>query len=331
MADQLGMIGTNADAECHNFDIKSNSKNNSVTSLLVNRRNCKVRDRSSRSILWKGDVKELLKYLPKEEKYDLVVTSPPYNIGKEYESRDTIDEYLSWQEEIIDDIIPRVKETGSICWQVGNYVENGSILPLDIEFAPMFKKHNLKLRNRIIWHYGHGLHTRKRFSGRYEVVMWYTKSDDYYFDLDAVRVQSKYPGKKYFSGPKKGQYSGNPRGKNPSDVWDIPNVKSNHVEKTEHPCQFPIGLVQRLVMSMTRKGDTVFDPFAGSGSTGVASLIHGRKFVGCEIDSGYAKIAHNRLKEAASGTIRYRPHDEPIYDHKRSKLSLFPFEKEEMR
>ena len=331
MTEQTGVIRAQKDAECRNFDIRSKSKSNCVTSLIVNKRNCKVRNRPSSSILWKGDVKELLKYLPQEEKYDLIVTSPPYNIGKEYELRNSVDEYLIWQEGIIDEIIPRLKETGSICWQVGNYVENGSILPLDIEFAPIFRKHGLKLRNRIIWHYGHGLHTRRRFSGRYEVIMWYTKSDDYYFDLDPVRVRSKYPGKKYFSGPKKGQYSGNPRGKNPSDVWDIPNVKSNHVEKTEHPCQFPVGLIQRLVLSMTKQGETVFDPFAGSGSSGVASLIHDRRFVGCEIDAEYAKTAHRRLKEAANGTIKYRPHDEPIYDHTQSKLSLFPFEEGDIK
>jgi len=121
-------------------------------------------------------------------------------------------------------------------------------VPLDIQFDPIFRKHGLSLRNRIIWHFGHGLHNKRRFSGRYEVILWYTKSDNYVFNLDDVRIPSKYPGKRHFKGPKTGQLSGNPKGKNPEDVWDIPNVKSNHVEKTEHPCQFPVGLVERLIL-----------------------------------------------------------------------------------
>ena len=297
-----------------------------VVLLPVTPKNCNEPRKLSKAIVWKGDTEKLLKSLPNKKTYDLVVTSPPYNIGKPYESKSDLDDYLEWQERIISEIVPRVKEKGSICWQVGNYVDNGKIVPLDIELAPIFHRHKLQLRNRIIWHFGHGLHNRRRFSGRYEVILWYTKTDDYYFNVDTVRVPSKYPAKKYFKGPKKGQYSGNPLGKNPEDVWtNIPNVKSNHIEKTEHPCQFPVGLIERLVLSMTKPGGTVFDPFCGSGSAGVASLIHGRKFVGCEINQGYAKIAFRRVQEAAIGKAKYRAHDVPIYDASKSNLSVMPF------
>jgi adenine-specific DNA-methyltransferase len=95
---------------------------------------------------------------------------------------------------------------------------------------PLFKVHVLKLRNRIVWTFGHGLHCQKRFSGRHETILWFTKSDDYKFKLDPVRVPSKYPFKKYFKGPNKGRISSNPLGKNPADVWDIPNVKANRAE-----------------------------------------------------------------------------------------------------
>lgn len=297
-----------------------------IVSRRVRAKTNSVLGDSVRAVWWRGDTEVLLNSLPKNEIYDLVVTSPPYNIGKEYESRSTLNEYLEWQERIIDEIVPRVSQHGSICWQVGNYVHKKQIHPLDIEFASLFKKHKLQLRNRIIWHFGHGLHNKRRFSGRYEVIMWYTKTNEYQFDLDPVRVPSKYPGKKYFKGPKKGQLSGNPLGKNPSDVWDIPNVKSNHVEKTDHPCQFPVGLIEKLVLSLTKPGDTVFDPFAGSGSAGVASLIHDRKFVGCEINDEYAKTAVRRLKEAAAGIAKYRPHDMPIFDSRMSSLSKLPLE-----
>ena len=132
------------------------------------------------------DVEKFLDALPQQPLFDLVVTSPPYNIGKEYETQKPLTDYVAWQRRIIEKIYPRLKDNGSICWQVGNYVENGSITPLDIELAPIFKDLNLHLRNRIIWHFGHGLHNKNRFSGRYEVVMWYTKTDTYMFFMTAI-------------------------------------------------------------------------------------------------------------------------------------------------
>ncbi|WP_200884570.1 DNA-methyltransferase [Methylotenera sp. N17] len=276
--------------------------------------------------LWNGDVEAFLKCLPEEPIFDMIVSSPPYNIGKAYESKASLEHYLNWQERIIDLMIPLLKDTGSLCWQVGNYVDNGQIIPLDIEFAPIFKKHALQLRNRIIWHFGHGLHTKHRFSGRYETVMWYTKTDNYLFDVDPIRVPSKYPGKKHFKGPNAGKLSGNPLGKNPEDVWSIPNVKSNHVEKTDHPCQFPVGLIERLVLSMSKPGGLIFDPYAGVASTGVAAAIHDRKFIGCELNKSYVKTGIKRLQEALDGVARYRPHDKPIYDHTSSALSRSPEE-----
>ncbi|EWC40337.1 DNA-methyltransferase [Stutzerimonas stutzeri] len=271
--------------------------------------------------IWQGDTEALLTAIPMEPVFDLVVSSPPYNIGKSYEKKGALEDYLQWQERILDLIIPRVKDTGSICWQVGNFVDNGMIVPLDIEMAYIFKKHGLKLRNRIIWHFGHGLHNKHRFSGRYEVVMWYSKTDDYQFDLDPVRIPAKYPGKRHFKGPKKGLLSGNPLGKNPEDVWSIPNVKANHIEKTNHPCQFPVGLIERLVLSMTKPGQLVFDPFAGVGSSGVAAALHERRFIGCELIADYAEQAKERIDAALAGTARYRPHDKELYDHTKSKLS----------
>lgn len=289
-------------------------------------------------VLWQGDVEAFLKGLPMEPLFDLVVTSPPYNIGKSYETRKELEHYLQWQEGIIDEIVPRIRKGGSLCWQVGNYVDDNQIFPLDIEFAPIFKKHKLQMRNRIIWKFGHGLHTQRRFSGRYEVILWYTKTetkkDAYTFNLDAVRIPSKYPGKKHFKGPKAGQLSGNPLGKNPEDVWDIPsvpedvwdipNVKSNHIEKTSHPCQYPVGLVERLVLALTNAGDLVFDPFAGVGSAGVAAAVYDRRFWGCELLPEYAKVGQTRIQDALNGHAVYRPHDKPVFDHTKSPLSKVP-------
>lgn len=288
----------------------------------------RVKDISTeaKTSLYLMDVERLLDALPVEPLFDLVVTSPPYNIGKEYENQMPLDEYVAWQKRILEKIYLRLKPSGSICWQVGNYVDNGSIVPLDFEFAPIFKQLGMQLRNRIIWRFGHGLHSKKRFSGRYEVVLWYTKTDDYVFNLDDVRIPAKYPGKRSFKGPNKGQLSGNPLGKNPEDVWDIPNVKGNHVEKTIHPCQFPVGLIERLVLALTNEGELVFDPFCGVASTGVAALLHKRNFWGCEVIKEYIEMGRERLNATVAGTVRYRPYDQPIYDPGQSALSKVPEE-----
>jgi adenine-specific DNA-methyltransferase len=170
------------------------------------------------------------------------------------------------------------------------------------------------MRNRIIWHFEHGLHCSRRFSGRYETIIWFTKSDEYVFNLDAVRVPQKYPGKKYFKGPKAGQYSCNPLGKNPGDLWVIPNVKSNHVEKTEHPCQFPVELIERLVLALTNEEDWVLDPFLGTGTTVIAAIRHGRRGVGAETVPKYVQLARQRIQQEIEGTLRTRPMDRPVYD-----------------
>jgi adenine-specific DNA-methyltransferase len=178
------------------------------------------------------------------------------------------------------------------------------------------------MRNRIIWHFEHGLHCSRRFSGRYETIIWFTKSDDYVFHLDAVRIPQKYPGKKYFKGPKAGQYSCNPLGKNPGDLWVIPNVKNNHVEKTEHPCQFPVELIERLVLSLTNEGDWVLDPFLGTGTTIIAAIRHGRRGAGAEIVPKYAALARERIQQELNGTLRTRPMDRPVYDPVKAGGSL---------
>ncbi len=274
-----------------------------------------------------GDTFKTLKTFD-DQKFDLVITSPPYNVGKEYETKQSIEKYLEQQEEVIDELIRVTSDNGSICWQVGNYVDKGEIFPLDIFYYQIFKKHGLKLRNRIIWHFGHGLHASNRFSGRYEAILWFTKTDDYIFNLDDVRVAAKYPGKRHFKGPKKGELSGNPKGKNPSDIWEIilqdwekglwniPNVKSNHPEKTEHPCQYPVELVERCILALTDQGSWVLDPYAGVGSTMLASIKNDRNVVGIEKEKKYVSIAEQRIKDLKEGNLKLRPINKPVHKPK---------------
>ena len=244
----------------------------------------------------------------------LIVTSPPYNIGKSYERRIDLDLYIEGQAKVISECVRLLHPLGSLCWQVGNHVRDGEIFPLDIILYNLFKEHDLKLRNRIIWHFEHGLHCTNRLSGRHETILWFTKGDDYTFNVDGIRVPSKYPGKKYFKGPKAGQISGNPLGKNPGDVWIFPNVKNNHVEKTIHPCQFPVELVERCVLSMTEPGDCVLDPYMGVGSSVVAALMHRRTGFGCDVVQEYVNVARKRIRDWQSGMLQTRPMNKPVYD-----------------
>ena len=161
--------------------------------------------------------------------------------------------------------------------------------------------------------------------------------DDYTLNLDSVRVPSKYPGKLHYKGEKRGLPSGNPLGKNPSDLWtvltkdwecelwNIPNVKSNHPEKTIHPCQFPIELVQRCILALTNEGDTVFVPSMGVGSTLIAAMLQNRNSLGFEIDDEYIAIANNRINKYIDNTLKIRPLGKPVHKPTgREKVSQIP-------
>ena len=252
--------------------------------------------------LFQGDRLQLLEEIP-DKTARLIVTSPPYNIGKKYEKRLGFDEYLKLQRDTLTECARILAANGSLCWQVGNHIgKDGEVFPLDIFIYGICKELGLKLRNRIVWCFEHGLHCRKRLSGRYETILWFTKSDNYIFNLDAIRVPQKA-----------GQYSCNPLGKNPGDLWTIPNVKHNHVEKTIHPCQFPIELVERLVLALTNSGDLVVDPYIGAGSAACAAVLHGRRAAGADTAANYLNVAKERIKRALEGELRRRPLGRPIY------------------
>jgi adenine-specific DNA-methyltransferase len=237
----------------------------------------------------------------------LVVSSPPYAVGKSYEDKfDNVQAYIESTKPILSELHRILVPGGSVCWQVGNYVNNGEIIPLDILFWPLFKSLGFSLRNRIVWTFGHGLHCKKRLSGRYETILWFTKGDDYLFNLDPIRVPQKYPGKKYFKGPKKGQLSCNPLGANPGDIWTIPNVKHNHVEKTTHPCQFPSEIPERLILALSNENDLVCDPFSGSGTTGIAAMIHNRRSICIDKEQKYIDIANERVRAYREGKLDVR-------------------------
>ncbi len=292
----------------------------------------------------KQDALSFLKELP-DNSVKLIVTSPPYNIGKEYEVATSLTDYLDNLKPIIQEMYRVLTQDGSICWEIGNYIDpnTSEVYPLDIYYYPIFKELGMQLRNRIIWHFGHGLQCEKRFSGRYETILWFTKSDSYTFNLDDVRIPSKYPGKRAYKGANKGQLSGNPKGKNPEDlwiatverlyddwdscVWDVPNVKSQHPEKTIHPCQFPIELVERCVLALTNEDDIVYDPFAGVGSALIAALKNNRRALGTELVEEYISVGEERIEKLKQDVLKTRPIYQRIYEPSgNDKVSTYPIE-----
>ncbi len=201
----------------------------------------------------------------------------------------------------------------------------------------------MQLRNRIIWKFNFGLHSTKRLSGRYETLLWFTKSDSYQFNLDAIRVPQIYPGKRHAKSKSDGPClpSGNPLGKNPSDywefsaeqhfitnpVWDIPNVKANHPEKTIHPCQFPVELVERCVLGLTKEGDTVLDPFVGTGTSVIAAIKHGRNGIGIDKDPSFIRLAKDRISRFRKGGLKIRPIGKPVHKPRQTdKVARVPRE-----
>lgn len=285
---------------------------------------------TAKATLYTGDAVDFLQNIPKQS-VDLIVTSPPYFIGKAYDTSRNLADFAKEIRRVTPAMLRCLKPGGSLCWQVGNHVQDGCVFPLDFAVAAeMQRKPSLTLRNRIIWTFRHGAHTSRRFSGRHETILWYTKGDTFYFDLDALRVPQIYPGKRHYKGPKKGSWSGNPLGKNPGDVWEIgdvwsiPNVKANHVEKTPHPCQFPTALVRRLVAGLCPQGGLVIDPYVGSGTSAIAALLQGCNFSGCDRSEAYIEIARSRLDALESGSLRFREDTPPQSPTGRESVATKP-------
>lgn len=309
-------------------------KEKGTNNLMKENPNNGIASLKKKSRLILGDSEVVLPTL--KQKFDLILTSPAYNINKEYETKVSIETYLEEQKKVIQLLIQTLNDNGSICWQVGNYIDkkNKELYPLDIYYYQIFKELGLTLKNRIVWKSSHGYHAKNKFSGRYETILWFVKGDDYIFNLDPVRVPQKYPGKKSYRGKNKGKYSGNPLGKNPSDIWeilledwekeiwDIPNVKANHKEKTIHPCQFPIELAERCILALTNENSWVLDPYSGVGSSVLAAIRNNRNAIGIEKYKKYIDVALERISSLAKGNLKYRPLGTEVFKPDPERMSV---------
>ena len=242
---------------------------------------------------------DCLEYLPKIPKncIDLVVTSPPYNIGKEYEKVLSIEEYIAWSSKWLSSIPSIIKENGAFWLNLGYVKYNSSAKALPLVYL-LWDKIDMFLMQEIVWNYGAGVAGKKFLSPRNEKWLWYVKdSEDYIFNLDNIRD----PNVLYPNSKKNGRLRCNTIGKNPSDVWQIAKVTSGtnrcSPERTPHPAQFPLDLINRIIMGFSNKNDIILDPFMGSGSTAISCLSNNRKVIGFEINTDYCKIEIDRIEK----------------------------------
>ena len=230
-----------------------------------------------------------------EEIFDLTVTSPPYNIGKEYEETISLEEYLSWCKVWLDIIYKITKPKGELLLNLGYLEIPGKGHAIPIPYL-LWSKTKFYLIQEIVWNYGAGVACKTKLSPRNEKILWYVKNaNDYTFNLDAIRDKNvKYPNQK-----KKGKLRANSLGKNPSDVWQIAKVTSGanraSKERAPHPAQFPMDMIERIIKGFSNENDLVLDPFIGSGTAAEVAIRNNRKVVGFEIVEEYCDYIVKRI------------------------------------
>ena len=262
-----------------------------------------------------GDCRELLKTVPSKS-VRLVVTSPPYNIGKPYGKYKDKISLCDWQE-LLNDV---TKEVYRILTPDGAFFLNLSpvpvgnskeIVPLPFIGYKIFKDNGLYLRNMITWTFNNMQNCTNRLSGRYENILWGVKDiDNYIFNLDDIRIPYISKGDKRLS---------EGGGRNPTDVWYFNRVNNMTKKKLglSHPTIYPLPMIVRIVKMATNLGDTVLDPFAGSGTSLVASKIMGRNCIGFELDGKYKSECMKRLE--TEGTIPPSVFDEMYEDDEKAE------------
>ena len=249
-------------------------------------------------ILYKGDCLDIFPLMAAGGfEVDLTVTSPPYNIGKEYEVPLTVPEYVDWCTEWMAGVHSVTGDAGAFWLNLGYLKVPGKGQCVPIPYL-LWDKTDFHLIQEVVWQYGAGVSAKRRLSPRNEKWLFYVNNgDDYTFNLDDIRDPNvKYPNQK-----RNGKFRCNPLGKNPSDVWEFPKVTTgsnrSSKERTGHPAQFPLAVIDRIIKASSNPLGIVLDPFAGSCSAGIAALGLGRTFVGIELREDYCELAVQRYHQ----------------------------------
>ncbi|TAE59665.1 MAG: site-specific DNA-methyltransferase [Nostocales cyanobacterium] len=254
---------------------------------------------TSNCFIYNIDCVEAMAMLP-DEFINLTVTSPPYNIGKEYENPLPLNDYITWCEKWITEIYRLTKSDGAFWLNLGYLSLKNRAKAIPISYL-LWDKIPFYLIQEIVWNYGAGVAGSKFFSPRNEKFLWCVKNQEsYIFNLDDIRDPNvKYPNQK-----KNGKIKVNPLGKNPTDVWEFPKVTSgknrSSQERTPHPAQFPVAVIERIIKASSNQNQIILDPFLGSGTTAVVALDLNRVVIGFELREEYCDIAANRIDKSVT-------------------------------
>ncbi len=231
--------------------------------------------------LFVGDAAEIMKRFPGES-VDLIIADPPYNLGKNYGKITDLKEWEEYERFNVcwlNEAVRLLKNTGSIYVFMGFRFVSKLFLILE-------ENYKLNFNGWIVWHYTQGMGRKRGFSPRHEDILYFTKSDNFVFNLDEIRVPQKYYRKR-----------NNMAGANPGDVWAFSHVHYCSGERKDHPTQKPEGLIERMVRASSNPGDIVLDPFVGSGTTCRVASVLERNYIGIDINPDYIKITEQRINE----------------------------------
>ena len=257
-----------------------------------------------------GDAAREMALLP-DGAVDLIVADPPYNLGKDYGNNRDLkawDQYETFTRQWLSESVRVLKPTGSI------YVFMG-VRFISHLFRIMEHDCRLRFNGWITWHYTQGMGRKSGFSPRHEDVLFFTKSAEFTFNLNDVRVPQKYF-----------RTRNNMAGANPGDVWQFSHVHYCSAERQNHPTQKPEALLERILRASSNRGDVVLDPFVGSGTTCRVADVLGRKWIGIDVNPQYVAMSRERLDsefvgfDSADPRVERVPQDLP---QSRGQRSLF--------
>lgn len=217
---------------------------------------------------------------------DLIVADPPYNLGKDYGNNHDLkawNEYETFTRTWLKEAVRILKPTGSIYVFMGVRFISKLFLIMESEFE-------LNFNGWITWHYTQGMGRKTGFSPRHEDILYFTKSENYTFDLEAVRIPQKYYRER-----------NNMAGANPGDVWEFSHVHYSNPEREQHPTQKPEVILERIIKASSREGELVLDPFVGSGTTCRVAKALKRHWIGIDINPDYIAISQRRINEVFGG------------------------------
>ncbi|MBQ3057836.1 MAG: site-specific DNA-methyltransferase [Clostridia bacterium] len=280
---------------------KSHS-NHALMSLNKMRKDNSMKQKSAKDFKIPDEVKVLhcimdccdfLKDLP-DESVQLICIDPPYNL--ELAGWDVYDNYIEWAAKWLDEAYRVLSKNGNMVIFGGIQFRDAKSGDLIDIIQHVRQSTKFKLINTIIWYYKNGMSAHRYFANRHEEAIWLAKSNDYYFDLDAVRVPYSEEDLQLALKDKRLNPENTRKGKNPTNVWQIGRLNGNSKERVGHPTQKPVEIIERFIKALSYPSSTVLDFFAGSGTVGRVCIKEGRHCIMCDNDPASIDFFNKHLE-----------------------------------